>query len=95
MLSGGSHHGWHEEVRNIIKLQLEAGVPGKVIAHYNKVSTSFVSQMNVERKMGPELLEARRRSRGPRAKISPAANAALARILEEDPNALRSEAVEL
>lgn len=95
MPSGGPHHRYRDEVREIIKLQLEAGIPGKVIAHYNKVSPSFVSQMNVERKIHPEVLEACRRKKGPKALISPEANAALAKFMEKNPNALRSEAVEL
>ncbi|KAK5057707.1 hypothetical protein LTR84_011708 [Exophiala bonariae] len=86
MPSGGSHQRYDETIRTTITQQLEAGIPCNKIAWFNRVSTSFVSQLNVRRKTPADVLAAaaaNKKRRGPVGKISREAHDAMVRFVDE------------
>lgn len=82
MPSGGAHHRYDDGLRATIVEQLEAGIPCNKIAWFNRVSTSFVSQLNVRRRIPPEAAEKNKKPRGPSAKISREAHEAMLRFVD-------------
>lgn len=94
MPSGGSHPRHDNELRETIKSQLAWGLPGNAIAEHHDVSPSFVSQLNIERKTPPEVLESLKRKRGAKNKIHEPARLAVVGYLEAHPKAVRSDVVD-
>ncbi|OCT47628.1 hypothetical protein CLCR_03685 [Cladophialophora carrionii] len=57
MVSGGSHFRYSDEVRNLVLVQLAAGVKPSDIAAALGVSQPFISQVKTRSAIDPEILE--------------------------------------
>ncbi|EXJ59841.1 hypothetical protein A1O7_03988 [Cladophialophora yegresii CBS 114405] len=69
MVSGGSHHRYSDEVRNLVLVQLAAGVKPSDIADALGVSQPFISQVKTRSVIDPEILNRNRRPRGRPPKV--------------------------
>ena len=87
----GSFRRHRDEIRDLVKTQLDMGIPGKQIAKFNGVSPAFVARMNKERKTPVETLEAVKRKRGLRSKITLKGREAMRDFIEENPTAYRAK----
>ncbi|ETI27052.1 hypothetical protein G647_10151 [Cladophialophora carrionii CBS 160.54] len=89
MVSGGYHFRYSDEVRNLVLVQLAAGVKPSDIAAALGVSQPFISQVKTRSAIDPEILERNRRPRGRPPKVPDYAFQGVKGYLAEHPAAER------
>ncbi|KIW69443.1 hypothetical protein PV04_05320 [Phialophora macrospora] len=94
MVSGGSHFRYSDEVRNLVLIQLAAGVRPSEIADALGVSKPFISQVKTRSATDPEILRRNRRPRGRPPKIPDYALQGIKDYLAKYPAAERCEVLQ-
>ena len=91
MVSGGSHFRYSDEVRNLVLIQLAAGVRPTDIANALGVSKPFISQVKARSVVDPELLKNSALPKGRPPKVGPHAIEAIKDLIQQNPEIERVE----
>src|ERR1700748_1894016 len=91
MVAGVPHFRYSNEVRNLVLIQLAAGVRPTDIADALGVSKPFVSQVKTRAAADPNIVERKRRPKGRPSKIPPYALEAIKDYIAKHPKAERAE----